>query len=211
MRVCAERFDRDASRYHQGVYKRKRLDLIASLDGVLSPLFLGQLKNLHKSALVAFKTEVHKGLQADGYNFADVVSGARARAEQAFVDGARESVVEEGDVAWGWEEERELLREEMRSVGDQLRRDETKKMVNAIEVRHAQLATAHQLTCCVQRNFKRQIAEPVDLALNKPAPDLWDRIVRSYGETLAKAEASYLAKATSAHPISFPLTLPLTR
>lgn len=34
--VCADvvtaRYDRDASRYHQGVYKRKRADLTATLD-----------------------------------------------------------------------------------------------------------------------------------------------------------------------------------
>ena len=55
---AAARYDRDASRYHQGVYKRKRADLVAVLDSTLSPLFLGQLKNLHKACLVAFKNEM---------------------------------------------------------------------------------------------------------------------------------------------------------
>jgi hypothetical protein len=35
---------------------------------------------------------------------------------------------------WTWEDEFVLLKEEMASVGDQCRKDETKKMVNTIEV-----------------------------------------------------------------------------
>ena len=130
----AARYDREASRYHPGVYKRKRADLIGTLDSALSPLFLGQLKNLHKSALVSFKAEIVTGLKVDGYNFADVVTKARAGAEALFCDGAREAVVVEEDTTWQWEEELRLLRDEIRSVADQLRKDETKKMVNAIEV-----------------------------------------------------------------------------
>ena len=105
------------------------------MDATLSPLFLGQLKNLHKSSLVTFKTDITKGLQGEGYNFADVVNTARERAEKTFVDGATEAVVVEGDGAWSWEEELTLLKEEIRSVGNQLRKDETKKMINNIEVR----------------------------------------------------------------------------
>ena len=126
------RYDRDASRYHQGVYKRKRADLVAVLDSTLSPLFLGQLKNLHKACLVAFKNDMHDGMRGDGYNFADVVSGVRAKVEKRFVDAGKEALVEETD--WTYEDEFLLLKEEMRSVADQCRKDETKKMVNTIEV-----------------------------------------------------------------------------
>jgi len=101
---------------------------------MLSPLFLGQLKNLHKAALVSFKAVIVAGLKVDGYNFADVVTKARAGAEALFSDGAREAVIVEGDTTWQWEEELRMLRDEIRSVADQLRKDETKKMVNAIEV-----------------------------------------------------------------------------
>jgi len=134
MMFLAARYDREASRYHQGVYKRKRADLVGTLDSALLPLFLGQLKNLHKSALVSFKADIVAGLKAEGYNFADVVTKARGGAEGRFSDGAREVVVVEGDSTWQWEEEFRLLRDEIQSVADQLRRDETKKMVNAIEV-----------------------------------------------------------------------------
>ena len=83
---------------------------------------------------MCFKAATVAGLKVDGYNFADVVWKARADAELRFGEGAREAVVTEGDASWQWEEELRLLRDEIQSVADQLRKDETKKMVNAIEV-----------------------------------------------------------------------------
>ena len=130
-----ERYDRDASRYHQGVYKRKRADLVGVLDSTLSPLFLGQLKNLHKSCLATYKKEMLEGMRGAGYNFADVVAAARERLEKRFLEGAQEALVEGTD--WSYEEELGLLREEARTVADQCRKDETKKMVNVIEVRRS--------------------------------------------------------------------------
>lgn len=126
------RYDRDASRYHKGVYGRKRADLIAALDSTLSPLFLGQLKNLHKSCLVAFKKEMLDGLRGESYSFADVVAKARRRCEGNFSEGAEEALVEDTD--WTWEDELQSLKEEVGVVADQCRKDETKKMLNQIEV-----------------------------------------------------------------------------
>lgn len=129
---CPARYDRDASRYHKGVYKRKRVDLVSVLDSTLQPLFLGQLKNLHKACLVTFKSEMMDGMRGEGYNFADVVAAARERCEKRFLEGAQEALVEGTD--WTYDDEAGLLQEEVRSVADQCRRDETKKMVNIIEV-----------------------------------------------------------------------------
>ncbi|KAK0448843.1 RHD3/Sey1 [Armillaria borealis] len=167
------RYDRDAYRYHQGVYQRKRADLASSLDSTLSPLFLGQLKNLHKYCLVSFKKELLDGLKGDDYSFADVVKKSRTTWEKIFVERAKEAVVEDS-ADWNWQEEMELLKEEMGLVGDQCRKDETKKMVNMIEVKH-------DLPLCFVRNFKKQISEPVELALNKPSPDMWDRLIFGLG------------------------------
>ena len=132
MTRCVGRYDRDASRYHKGVYRRKRADLVATMDATLSPLFLGQLKNLHKSCLVTFKKEMMDGLRGEGYNFADVVSKARERCENTFIAGAKEATI--ADTDWNWEEELHLLEDEINVVADQCRKDETKKMLNQIEV-----------------------------------------------------------------------------
>ncbi|KAL1753444.1 RHD3/Sey1 [Schizophyllum commune] len=173
-----ERYDRDASRYHQGVYKRKRADLLAVIESSLSPMFLGQLKNLHKACLTAFKKEIVDGMKGEGYDFAEIVTKARSTCETRFTEGAKEALIEDTD--WVWEDELELLKEEVRSVADQCRKDETKKMINQIE-----------------RNFKKQIAEPVDVALTQPAPDMWDKVLKAFRQTLDKAEATYLTKAKS--------------
>lgn len=126
------RYDRDASRYHQGVYQRKRTDLLGVMDSTLSPLFLGQLKNLHKSCLSSFKRELLEGLRGDEYSFADVVGKAQTKCETRFADGAKEVSLEDTD--WTWQDEFESLREEIGNVADQCRKDETKKMINLIEV-----------------------------------------------------------------------------
>ncbi|EJD03026.1 root hair defective 3 GTP-binding protein [Fomitiporia mediterranea MF3/22] len=172
------RYDKDASRYHQGVYQRKRSDLLNVIDSVLSPLFLGQLKNLHKSVLVAFKKEMQEGMRVEGYNFADVCSQARELCEKRFVNGAKEAKLEDTD--WVWEDELGLLREEMGSVADQCRADETKKMINSIE-----------------RALKKQISEPVELLLSSPTPGMWDKVLIAFRQTLDKAENLYLSKARS--------------
>jgi protein SEY1 len=72
-------------------------------------------------------------LKVEGANFADVMQGASKTCLDKFTEGAKEAVVEESD-EWNWKEELILLEEEMHSVGDQFRKDETKKMVNTIEV-----------------------------------------------------------------------------
>jgi len=129
------RYDRDASRYHNGVYTRKRLDLHATITSILSPLFLGQLKNLHKTCLSTFKAILQNLLSPGGgdVNFADVVDKARRECEDNFVEVAREACIEDKD--WSWEEDLSLLKEESENVADVFRKDETKKMVNLIEVR----------------------------------------------------------------------------
>ena len=172
------RFDRDASRYHAGVYQRKRADMLLQLDTKLGPLFMGQVKNLHKSCLSSFKKEVLDGVKVEGYSFADVVGGAREKWEGRFREGAAEALLPETD--WSYEEELELLKQEFGTVSDQLRTDETKKMVNSIE-----------------RNIKRQIVEPVGLHLNKPKMDMWDRLLEEFKAMLEKAEKTYVLKAKS--------------
>lgn len=172
------RYDRDASRYHKGVYTRKRADLISVIDSTLSPLFLGQLKNLHKLSLVTFKKELLEGLKGEDYNFGEVVTRVTKKCEDTFSSGAKETLVEGTD--WRWEEELDVIREEMRGLADQCRKDETKKMVNQIE-----------------RNVKKLVSEPVEIQLGKPSSEMWDNILRTFKDVLAKAEATYLAKAKS--------------
>ena len=73
-----------------------------------------------------------EGMRVEGYSFADVVASVRKTAEGRFTEGAKEAKLEDTD--WVWEDELDLLREEIQTIADQCRADETKKMVNLIEV-----------------------------------------------------------------------------
>ncbi|KZP11512.1 RHD3-domain-containing protein [Athelia psychrophila] len=148
-------------------------------------LFLGQLNDLRTSCLAQFKKETLDGLKGDNYHFANVVAKAKERCETRFKTGAQEAIVAVND--WTWDDEmillsneRILLSNEIVSVGDQCRKDETKKMLDLIE-----------------RNFKHQIHEPVHLALKNADPRMWDQVLTSFKEILEKAESTYLAKAKS--------------
>lgn len=128
-------FDTAASRYHSGVYTRKRVELLSKLNSSLSPLFLSHLKNLHKLVLKEFRKSIQDGLKQEGYDFAAVVSETKAKAEKDFVEGSKEVLLDETD--WSYEETLNQLREDMVAIADLLRVEETKKMVALIEVSDA--------------------------------------------------------------------------
>ncbi|WVR06913.1 protein SEY1 [Kwoniella sp. DSM 27419] len=126
------KFDRDASRYHAGVYQRKRQDLLAGLHSALSPLYLGQLKNLHKIETQRFSKSIVKGTKEPGYDFGKVVTEGTREARERFSHGAKEMTVDETD--WEYDTELLLLDDDLRAIADRCRADETKKMVNAVEM-----------------------------------------------------------------------------
>ncbi len=49
----------------------------------------------------------------------------------------------------------------------------------------------------MQRKFKARITEPVELALDKATPDMWDKVLRAFKDALAETEAQYMSKAIS--------------
>ncbi|GAA5981785.1 hypothetical protein JCM10908_004608 [Rhodotorula pacifica] len=173
-----ELYDRDASRYHSSVYGRQRSELVGKLHAALHPLFVSHLKNLHKLVLRQFRLEVEQAIKSEGYDFALVVGEAKRKAEKVFEDEAKKVVLEES--GWNVDEARATLEEDMEHVAELLRKEETRKMVAVIE-----------------RNIKRQMSDVVELALNKPSDDMWDKVLIAFKAALAKAEEAYLKKATS--------------
>lgn len=177
--TALSKFDRDASRYHQEVYKRKRIDLLEKLNSSLSPFFLGQLKNLHRHILQSFKKNVLDRMRNEtNYDFGQVVSSEKQAALTKFSTAAQAVLL--ADTDWTIDEEVAELNSEIQSISDTMRVEETKKMVAQIE-----------------RTFKKNIAEPVEMALNKPEPDMWDKVLSAFRSTLEQAEATYLRKAKS--------------
>ncbi|KZP11504.1 RHD3-domain-containing protein [Athelia psychrophila] len=141
-------------------------------------LFLEQLELVRTSCLAQFNKETLDGLKGDNYCFANVVANARKRCEKRFKTSALKAIL--GTSGWTWDDEMNMLSDEVTTFVDQCRRDETKKMLDLIE-----------------RNFKEQISERVASALNKADPDMWSQVLTSFNETLKKAESTYLAKAKS--------------
>lgn len=81
-------FDKSASRYNQGVYQKKRLEMLGKLNTQLGVYFVGQLNNLHKKAIIMFDENLHKELKNPGYNFAEVVADCLKEANDFFLSGA---------------------------------------------------------------------------------------------------------------------------
>lgn len=174
--LALAKFDKDASRYHAEVYKRKRLELLEKLNTALLPLFLGQLRNLHKILIALFKKAIVDRLRGDSYDFGQVVSDERKKALTKYNAAAALILLQDTD--WSVKEELSQFEEDVDKIADQCRAEETVKMVTQIE-----------------RSLKKSIAEPIELALSKPGPDMWDRALDAFRVALEKAESTYMSKA----------------
>ena len=82
--IALTAFDAAASRYHAGVYQRKRAELLAKISSSLSPLYVGQLTNLQKATIKDFRRTMQEVLKGEGYDFGSLVQDATAQAEQNF-------------------------------------------------------------------------------------------------------------------------------
>lgn len=125
-------YDREGSRYHQGVYARKRDGLIASLVLILSPLFLGQIKNLRKVCLAQFQEALRARLQGTNYDFGITVAEERSKWEDDFEKSVQKILIESAD--WAWENELESLRTEIEVILEECRKEERKKVLNKVKV-----------------------------------------------------------------------------
>ena len=96
-------FETEASRYHKGVYGRKRTELESKIDGRLKVLFQGQLSAAHKSGVHAFSEAVSTAVKAGqkkgaSYDFAEIVDRETNSALSRYEKEARGVLVE--GAAW---------------------------------------------------------------------------------------------------------------
>lgn len=173
-----KQFDKDASRYHSDVYKRKRNEILNKANSQLHAFYLGQLKNLSKKAITMFNSRIHEKLKGEGYDFAEVVLNARNEVEDYFKKNAESIVLTETD--WTYDEEITQLQEGIDEIAAKSRIEETKKMINGLE-----------------KAFQAQINEFVTLYFKSPTPDMWTKIVNKFQEVLDKTEQQLLKKAKS--------------
>ncbi|WFD19925.1 Dynamin-like GTPase that mediates homotypic ER fusion [Malassezia caprae] len=169
-------FDRDASRYHQGVYARKRADLLLGLNAKLLPFFLGQLKNLLAQLTTQFQQAVRDGMSRSSYDFGALVQDEHAAALRQFDAETQTLVLPETD--WKVDDERAQLSEELNAMARTMRAEESRKLAASLE-----------------KEMRRQLAEPVELALAHPAPDMWDAVMQTLQRVNNEATAAFRARA----------------
>ncbi|KAJ9641887.1 Dynamin-like GTPase that mediates homotypic ER fusion [Coniosporium tulheliwenetii] len=178
-------FETEASRYHKGVYTRKRAELESKVDARLKALFKGQLSAAHKSGVATFSDAVSAAVKAGqkkgaSYDFASIVESEKQKAITRF------------------EEELNLFRKELDEVASRLRKEEMRRLATRVE-----------------RWVRSRLGESVGLEFNKlgsgrggsGAPehgekpssekDLWDRIWAVFTETVEHAEARFTERARS--------------
>ncbi|KAF9428533.1 Dynamin-like GTPase that mediates homotypic ER fusion [Podila epigama] len=169
-------FDKDASRYHAEVYKRKRAEMLGKANAMLEAYFLGQLKNLHKKAVNMFSTNLQKALKVEGSDFATVVSVCKTEALDYFLKGAKAIQLEETE--WSFEEEQSQLESGLKEFAIAQREKELNKMLANLE-----------------KHLRKELDEPVGLALNNPSPGMWARVIGIYQRTVEDAEILLHKKA----------------
>ncbi|KAG0031264.1 Dynamin-like GTPase that mediates homotypic ER fusion [Podila clonocystis] len=168
--LALKTFDKDASRYHAEVYKRKRAEMLAKANTMLEAYYLGQLKNLHKKAVSQFSITLQQQLKLDGAEFSKVATKAKEDAVAFFTKGAKQIQLEETD--WDFEEETVQLEQDLQELATVQREKELGKMVATLE-----------------KQVKTELEEPIKLALDRPGPGMWGRVVTAYQQAVQDGEA----------------------
>ncbi|KAG0090926.1 Dynamin-like GTPase that mediates homotypic ER fusion [Podila epicladia] len=168
--LALKTFDKDASRYHVEVYKRKRAEMLTKANTMLEAYYLGQLKNLHKKAVSQFSSTLQHQLKLDGAEFSKVATKAKEDAITFFTKAAKQIQLEETD--WGFEEETVQLEQDLQELATVQREKELGKMVVALE-----------------KQVKKELEEPVKLALDRAGPGMWGRVVTAYLQAVQDGEA----------------------
>lgn len=194
-------FETEASRYHKGVYGRKKSELENKIDGRLKTLFQGQLSAAHKSGVNAFSDAVSAAVKAGqkkgaSYDFAEIVDREKKNAIMRYDKEARGALVEE--TPWSnYKQEMSLYQKDLGEVSGRLRRDEMRRLATRVE-----------------RWVRSRLGESVGLEFNalgsgrggSGAPEsgergsekeIWDRIWSVFIKTVQEAERRFTDRAKS--------------
>jgi len=194
-------FDTEASRYHKGVYSRKKAELESKMDGRLKILFQGQLSAAHKSGVRDFTDAVSGAVKAGqkkgaSYDFAEIVDKEKKNAVSRYDKDAR-GVLVEGAPWSNYKQEMALYQKDLNEVSGRLRREEMRRLATRVE-----------------RWVRSRLGESVGLEFNalgsgrggSGAPEsgekpeekgIWDRIWALFTKTVQEAERRFTERAKS--------------
>ncbi|KAF9914058.1 Dynamin-like GTPase that mediates homotypic ER fusion, partial [Lobosporangium transversale] len=171
-------FDKDASRYHSDVYKRKRSEVLTKANSMLESFFVGQLKNLHKKAVLLFSGQLQEALKVEGTEFAGTAAAAHKDAVGFFLTGAK--AIKLDDTDWEYEEEIYQLENDLKELSATQKEKEITKMQATLE-----------------KHLKKELDEPIKLVLDQPGPGMWGRVVTIYMRAVDNTEKLLQKKAKS--------------
>ncbi|KAF9877684.1 GTP-binding protein sey1 [Colletotrichum karsti] len=198
---CLKAFEIQASRYHKGVYTRKRQDLEGKIDARLKTLYNAQLSAAHKSGITSFSDAVSGAVKAGqksgaAYEFAEIVAEEKKKTLELFKTEA-ESLAIPG-VAWSnFKSQYVLFEKELDDVSGKLRKEEMRRLATRVE-----------------RWVKSRLGDAIGLEFNKlgsgragsGAPetgdkpsekDLWDRIWTVFVDIVKDAQSRFTDRAKS--------------
>ena len=130
-------FETEASRYHKGVYQRKRTELESKIDNRLKALFAGQLTAAHKSGVTDFSDAVSSAVKAGqkkgaSYDFAEIVTEEKKIALAKF-DREAKAIMIEGASWSNYKQEMSLYQKDLDEISGRLRRDEMRRLATRVE------------------------------------------------------------------------------
>lgn len=194
-------FETEASRYHKGVYVRKKAELESKMDGRLKALFQGQLSAAHKSGVKNFSDAVSAAVKAGqkkgaSYDFAEIVDREKKNALSKYDKEAR-GVLVEGAPWSNYKQEMSLFQKDLNEVSGRLRREEMRRLATRVE-----------------RWVRSRLGESIGLEFNalgsgrggSGAPEtgergneteIWDRIWSVFIKTVQEAERRFTDRAKS--------------
>lgn len=196
-----QNFETEASRYHKGVYQRKRTELESKIDTRLKALFQGQLSAAHKSGVQDFSDAVGAAVKAGqkkgaSYDFAEIVKEQKKIALQKFDREAKATTIE--GLPWSnYKQELILYNKDLDEISGRLRRDEMRRLATRVE-----------------RWVKSKLNDSIGLEFNtlgsgrggSRAPEagdkpsergIWDRIWKIFTSTVKDAERRFTDRAKS--------------
>ncbi len=194
-------FETEASRYHKGVYSRKKDELEKKIDSRLKALFQGQLSAAHKAGVNEFSDAVSAAVKAGqkkgaSYDFAEIVDREKKVALTKYEKEAKAVLVE--GAPWStFKQEMTLYQKDLGEVSGRLRRDEMRRLATRVE-----------------RWVRSRLGESVGLEFNAlgsgraggGAPEtgerdsekeIWDRRWSVFVKTVQEAEQRFTARAKS--------------
>ncbi|KAF8242538.1 root hair defective 3 GTP-binding protein [Wilcoxina mikolae CBS 423.85] len=187
--VAIDGFEEAGGRYHKGVFERKRAELRKALETRLRGLVVGQLSALNKRAVGEFTedvTHVLKNANASDsssatYDFAKIVEECREKAVARFTEEAEQCYIPGESTTWtSHDDELDMLQREINVIAARLRGEEMKRLVTRLE-----------------RGIRTKLQEPVELEFKRMDETLWDRVWKTWQDTVNDAVRKFESKSRS--------------